>query len=217
MKKSQSGNVLIYILVAVVLIAALSMSLMKQNSGGSDGRLSDDRASLRAGELIDYATAARSTVEQMRVMMNVQPTEFNFSKQGTTGYTTGPHNPKVFHPVGGGLDVFADGPELYEGAAKRGWVAQQGTNVEWTPSSGSDILFTFVDVSQAICAKINDRLYRNSSIPDLSLTSSVAFINGDGDDADLTAASCPSCNGRPSMCVKDSEGNYAFYNVILSR
>lgn len=216
---SASGNVLIYVLIAVVLFAALSFALTKQmGSGGATGTLDTNKARLRAEELINYATSARSTIEQMRTMTNVLPQEFNFVRQGGAGYGTAPHTAKVYHPAGGGLNIFNATDELFKsGSAKRGWVVQQGTNVAWSASSASDIIFTFLDVNPAICQAINERLLKDDTVPATTVNSSETFINGGGDDADFDASDCATCNQRLSFCIEDSDGNDAFYNVILAR
>jgi len=217
--RPQSGNVLLYVLIAILLLAGLTVMLMRSGGeNGAGGRLTDDRAALRAGELIDYATAARSTVEQMRTLQNVLSTEFSFVKPGDAAYGTGTNTAQVFHPAGGGLNIFTDSPELFATTSStRGWVSQQGTNVQWTPSTGSDILYTFVDLPEKICQAINDRLYKDKTVPTMTITAAEAFINGGSDDVDLTSTNCAGCNGKVSMCVKDSAGAYAFYNVVLSR
>jgi len=214
-----SGNVLIYVLLAIVLFAALSFVLTKQlGKSGSTGRLDDDRAGLRAEELIQYATGVRSTIEQMRSLGNVLPTELSFVKQGETGYATGSNAAKVYHPGGGGLNVFTPGPELFVStSAKRGWNHQMGTNVDWTSTSASDVIYSFVDVDPAICAAINKRLYKDTAIPVVDKTASALFINGDADDEDFLDADCDDCDGRVSLCVEDSAGVNVFYNLVVSR
>lgn len=218
--KSTSGNVLVYVLLAVVLFGALSFTLTKQLGSGSGmtGTLDTNKARLRAEELINYATAARSTVEQMRTMSNLLPNEFSFVKQGDAGYDTAPHKAKVYHPVGGGLNVFTPTPEMFaSGSDERGWVAQVGTNVDFTQTTGSDIIFTFLDVNPAVCKAINERLFKDTAIPTTTLDASKVFINGGGDDDDFETSDCSSCTQRTSYCVIDSDGNNAFYNVILAR
>lgn len=218
--KSQSGNVLIYVLIAVMLFSALTFVLTRQSEddGGAPGTLDRNTAALLAGEIIDYATSVRSTVEQMSTLQNVLPNEFNFLKPGDAGFTTVPHTAKVFHPVGGGLNVFAGKSSMFKaGSGSRGWVSQQGTNVAWSKTSASDIIFTFLDVDDDVCAAINERLYKDSSVPTTTTTAAATFTNGGGDDADFTTTLCPSCNQRVSFCIKESGGANAFYNVILSR
>ena len=218
--KTQSGNVLLYVMIAILLFEALSFAMMR--SGGSDagigGRVSDDRAAIKAQELIGYATSARTTIEQMSTMSNVLPGEFDFVKPGAAGYDTGGNLAKVFHPGGGGLSAFVDSPELYaNGVSGRGWVSQQGTNVQWTPTAASDIIFSFVDVDAKICAAINQKLFRDSTIPSMSESSNAVFVNGGGDDANFTSGACGDCVGKPAACVQDSDGAYAFYTVVLGR
>ena len=214
-----SGNILMYVLIAVVLFGALSFVLTRQLDDESPvGSVAEGKARLRGEELINYATSMRTAIEQMRVMQNVLPTELSFLKPTDTGYATPPNNGKVYHPAGGGLNVFNATDETFEpGSAKRGWVAQQGTNVQWTSSSASDVIFTFLDVATDACKAINYRLYKDDTIPTTTINASVMLINGGGDDGDFTLASCPSCNQRVSFCVKDSAGANVFYNVVLAR
>lgn len=217
--KSQSGNVLLYVLIAVVLFAALSFLLSRQQDSDSVvGSLDEGKARLRAEDLINYGTTMRTAIENMVVMQNVLPTELNFVKPGETGYDTAPHTAKPFHPVGGGITQFSNKDEYFtSGSAKRGWVVQQGTNVAWTQSTQSDVILTFLDVEESVCREINKRLYKSTAIPTTTTVTSVAFVNGGGDDADFTTTDCPTCNQRSSFCIKDSTGVNAFYNVVLAR
>lgn len=218
MTHKSSGNILIYVLIAVVLFAALSFALTKQlGNGGMTGTLDTNKARLRAEEMINYATAIHATVEQMNTMSNVLPNEFNFVKQGEANYATPPQTAKVFHPAGGGMNMFNATEEMYApGSAKRGWVAQTGTNVEWTKTPGSDVIYTFLDVNPAVCAAINERLFKNTNIPVTTLAPEDVFIHG-GTDGDFTTAACSDCVEKTSMCVQASDGTDAFYNVILAR
>jgi hypothetical protein len=216
---NSAGNVLIYVLIAVVLFAALSFALTKQlGNGGMTGTLDTNKARLRGEEMINYATAMRSTVEQMNTMSNVLPQEFSFLTQADAAYATDRHTPQVFHPAGGGMNTFSASTEMFAtGSAKRGWVAQTGTNVEWTKTSGSDVIYTFLDVSPAICAAINERLFKSTNIPVTTLDPNKIFIQGGADDADFTSAMCTDCVQKTSMCVQASDGTDAFYNIILAR
>lgn len=217
--KSQSGNILLYVLIAIVLFAALSFLLSRQQDSDSVvGSLDEGKARLRAEDLMNYATTMRTAIENMVVMQNVLPTELNFVKPGAVGYDTAPHTAKPYHPVGGGISQFSNKDEYFlSGSAKRGWVVQQGTNVAWTQTSGSDVVFTFLDVEESVCREINKRLYKNTSIPTTTVNTSAVFINGGGDDADFTTTDCPTCNQRTSFCIKDNAGVNAFYTVVLAR
>ena len=160
----------------------------------------------------------RSTVEQLRVMQNVLPEQISFLKPGDTGFDTAPHLAKVFHPAGGGLNLFSSRDPLFaSGSAQRGWVVQQGTNVEWSHTSASDIIYTMLDVHPLICAAINQRITGSDAIPTSTVNPDEIFINGGGDDADFAVSDCSACNEKYSLCIQDNDGNYAFYNIVLSR
>ena len=210
---------MIYVLMAVALFSALTFMVSRQmNIGSLGGTLTTEKAKLRSQELITYATAAKSTVEQQRTMLNVLPNEFNFVKQGEAGYDTAPHNGKVYHPAGGGLNVFVPSPEMFaDGSAARGWVSQVGTNVEWSSTTGSDVIFSFVDVNDAVCSAINERMYKETAIPVTTITPATVFINGGGDDVDFEVADCTACNGRNAMCIETASGVNVFYNILISR
>lgn len=217
--KSTSGNVLLYVLIAVVLFGALSFMLTKQSGDdGVAGSVAEGKSKLRGEDLIAYATNMRTAIEQMVVMQNVLPTELNFVKQGEAGYDTAPHTAKVYHPVGGGIGAFNASDAIFQsGSAKRGWVVQQGTNVEWTQTSSSDVILTFLDVEEKACQEINKRLFKDKNIPITTLNTAAIFVNGGGDDADFVTSACPSCNQRSSFCVKDNAGVNVFYNVVYAR
>lgn len=219
MRSRQSGNILLYVLIAVVLFGMLSFMLTKQSSDdGAAGSVAEGKSRFRGEDLMNYATNMRAAIEQMIVMQNVLPTELSFVRPGESGYDNAPHIAKVYHPVGGGVSQFNAKDEIFEpGSAKRGWVAQQGTNVQWTQTSSSDVILTFLDIESKACSEINKRLYKDSSIPTTTIDASAVFINGGGDDADFTISACPSCNGRNSYCIKDSGGNNVFYNIVLAR
>lgn len=215
----QAGSVLIYVLMAVALLGLLTFMITRQmNDGTISGSVSGSKAKLKGEELITYATAAKSTVEQMTTMSNVLPNEFSFVKQADADYATGTNKGKVYHPAGGGLNEFVPAPEMFAvNTAQRGWVGQVGTNVEWSATSGSDVIFSFLDVNTEVCKAINERLFKDSTIPTTTLDTVKVFVNGGGDDTDFLTADCSACNGRAAMCVKDKDGVNVFYNVLISR
>lgn len=214
-----AGNVLMYVMIAIVLFGALSFMLTRQMDGNSaTNSLSESTDRLRAEQLINYATTVRSGIEQMMVMQNVLPTELDFVKPGAVGYADAPHAAKLYHPAGGGVSLFPDQSAYYApGSGARGWVVQQGTNVEWTASTASDVIFSFLDVSTGVCKEINNRLYKDSAIPTTTVDSAATFIKGGGDDTDFELSTCPSCNGRVAYCIKDADGANVFYNIVLAR
>ena len=64
-KEQESGNALIYVLIAIALFAALSFTLARQSDTGEAGTLSDERAELYATQIISYAAQTKSALDQM--------------------------------------------------------------------------------------------------------------------------------------------------------
>lgn len=217
MRSAQKGNVLIYVLVAIVLFAAISFVItrqMGQESGAS--KMTQNRADLHAGELLEHVSAVRNVLEQMQGLGNVAVADFDFTKQGEAGYDNAPFRGKVYHPAGGGLGTFLGSDDIYaSGSLERGWQAQQNNNVSWSYTPAPDVLFSFVDVAMPVCAAINKRLYKSADIPVYNAAAASVFMK-DGTQ-DFSSAQCADCAARASLCVQDSTGAYVFYNVIVAQ
>ena len=218
MRYSERGNALVYVLIGVALFAALSYTLTRNAQTGNTG-LDNEKSTLYANQIISHSQQVGQVVQQM-LMTGSTINDIDFVKPGEAGYTTAPHQHKAFHPSGGGAPIFNDANEdLFEKAnANRGWQGQAGTNIEWTATTANDLIYSFLYVSGSICAKINNILNGNETIPaDSNLDFSVHFINGGGDDDTLETADCAGCESVYSQCVLDSGTDYIFYNVIASQ
>lgn len=232
-RTAERGNALIYVLVAIVLFAALSFTLSRQNDGGT-GNLSEEKAELYATQLISYAAAAKDAYNKM---------EFTGTRYDTVGvqppdhanFNAGSPVHKIFHPEGGGLNpgnipeqALADGtitdpaPGWYLGSAP--------LNVDWT-ATPSDVILTAYGISERICGIINETVTGSTDIPTLAsstiketlIARTVDGVNtySTGANTDLTtdpSASpiCAECENRASLCVQQG-GIYAFYSIIAER
>jgi len=65
MRKNCKGNVLVYILMAVALLAALTYMISRDGGGQQTNQLSEAEANLRASEIISLAASVRMAVDQM--------------------------------------------------------------------------------------------------------------------------------------------------------
>lgn len=108
-REGEKGNVLVYILIAIALLAALSYAF---SSGGrvSGQGVSTDRTKLLASEIIDYGDTVKKTVAVLRLrgtgfdQLSFAATGLNATDYGTPGNS--PSN-EVFNTSGGGL-VYQD-------------------------------------------------------------------------------------------------------------
>lgn len=217
-KQEQSGNALIYVLIGIALIGFLTVTMSNQGEQADGETIDDELAELYALELIEYAQAAKSVVDQME-MTGTGFNDFDFINPTSTPYNTAPYIHKIFHPQGGGLTYKGNkyAPEFFDEADDRGWNIISN-NVEWTPSSADDIILTFLDVNAVICANINKKISGSSTIPALTGSGLNAFFLEGGSLENFNAVRCPTCEGYPSFCLSNqTSDSFAFYNILLAR
>lgn len=220
----ERGNALIYVLIAIALFAALSMTMSRRIDTGEAGTVSDEKAELYALQLMNYAVQAKSAVEQM-LFTGEEIDNLDFILPGEAAFNTAPHASKVYHPQGGGLnpgvlpdEVGADTVALLT----PGWYMGRFSDVEWTKSTDHDVLLVAYEISETICAKINLRLTGSETIPTLAGFTNLhnvfidPAVHSSGGAADLTSALCAACDGYKALCVERG-GAYAFYNVIAQQ
>ncbi len=222
------GNAFFITLVSVALLGALTFVVGRQMSGGVAQSISDEKAELYANQLINHATQAQIVIEQM-MSFGVGYNELDFELPDSATFHSGNTMNKVYHPSGGGLlypkmptEIM---PDDYSGLNYNPksvivrWVQNTESNIEWTPTSQSDISYSFLGLTRQICEKINLILVGSSTVPQELNVSFNALFNEVAVNTNFLASNCPSCVGKPRYCVGKS-GNtkdYVFYNVIYSR
>ncbi|MCB1783752.1 MAG: hypothetical protein KDI13_07115 [Alphaproteobacteria bacterium] len=221
-KDGENGNALVYVLIAIVLFAALGMTFMSQSRNDTTEELDDSRAELLATQMISYAAQGKSTLDQMS-FSGTQIGSFNFTKPGESGYNTAPHIHKVYHPSGGGLlpsNIPTDAIAQVSSNPEPGWYMGRFNNVEWTPTTGTDIILTAFQISKTVCEKINEKVLGTTTIPILASSAKSYLVDATlyaGSNVDFNTSACAACEGYMSLCVQDPSGIYAFYNVLLDR
>lgn len=216
-KLCQRGNAMIYVLIGIALIGFLTVTLTNQNQQSDSQNLDDELAELTALKFAEYAQTAKGVIDQME-MTGTTFGDFDFiNPTSATPFNTAPHIHKIYHPQGGGFN-YKDTTSFTSGAflSTTGWNFTNATNVEWTPSASTDIIFTALDISQSLCQNINKKITGSTSIPVSTATIATLFSEASA-SADLTTTNCASCEGYPSLCLEDSAGDYAYYNIIFSR
>lgn len=229
-KNSQRGNALIYVLIAIVLFAALSMTLGRQTDTSESGDLSDAKAEMYATQLISYAAAVKSSIDQMLFSNDKALGQLNFTLPNQAGFNTAPTIYKVYHPDGGGLNPATLPAEISTDNVAdpvAGWYLGRFNNVEWTPSAATDVILVAFQIKQKVCEKINLKITGSATIPQMGATIREVMIDDSlyagASNADLTTDPagtpiCAACHKRASLCVEDSGGGtYGFYTVIADR
>lgn len=221
--RKSRGNALIYVLLALALLGALTMLLSEQGSQNDD--LSYEKTKLMTAKVTAYAASAKQVVDQM-MMTGTTLANIDFTKPSTPTFDTAPYIHKIYHPDGGGLNYFVPLAPPFDGVPDthgNGWYFNL-VNVEWTPTNAPDLILTAYMIDEQICRQINIDITGSPDIPVLVSNSLMhsflppALIGGPNIELDTTL--CEDCEGFPSMCVSNGFGaqpNYGYYNIIVAR
>ena len=218
----ESGNAMIYILIALALIAALTLALTRQNEQSDALGINDEKAAFFSTQLISYATTAQDSINKM-LMSGSQVTDLDYVLPSASSFNTAPNIYKVFHPQGGGLVYKEANPDIFTGSSSDpapGWYIGRFNNVEWTPTTANDIILTAHQISKPVCENLNKKITGSSTIPAIAGTGNLAdYLIGDtnhsGSNAPFTVAVCSDCEGYSSLCVSNDSGDMWSYYVII--
>lgn len=220
-RQKEKGNALIYVLVAIVLFAALSFTLTRQTDTTEANILSDEKAELLATQLISYAAQAKSALDQMQ-FQGTRIDDMNFIRPEAAGFDTEPPRNifKVYHPDGGGIipATLADEAKLQVWPTPSpDWYMGRFSNVEWTKGTADDVILIAYQIQRKVCERINRKITGNTTIPQLDRAIADYFLST-GAGHDFVASSCAACVSHFSLCVLNNTGNgYGFYNIIADQ
>ncbi len=223
----ERGNALIYVLIAIALFAALSMTLGRQTNTSEASSLSDEKAELYATQLISYAAQAKSAVDQM-IFSGTDVADLDFVRPGEAGFEAGAMADKikrVYHPDGGGL-IAAQLPEealdmvMVNNGAVPGWYMVHNV-IDWAKTGAQDVILTAYPVNGKVCQKINEKVIGDAAMPLITDDEPYSYFI-DASSPLVTDPSglfnCTGCYKRSSLCIKDSnDGMYAFFTVLADQ
>jgi hypothetical protein len=239
-QRSQYGNALIYVLVAIALFASLSFVLSRNTDTSETGVVEEEQNEMYAAQLISYSAQVKSAVGKM-LFSGAFPEELTFFTPGDADFdssATYRHIYKIYHPEGGGLSEKSLPEKIQGGAGSEpnpdpGWYLGRFNNIEWTKSSADDVILVAYKIKKPVCEAINEKITGSENIPVLSGEARGFFVHDSdttpshtqsnseghtGANSSLLAGNCAECEGMPSLCVANStEDVYAFYSVIAER
>ena len=214
--QQESGNALIYVLVAIALFAALSFTLARQNKGGETGALDDKKARLYATQIISYAAQAQNAVQQM-IASGSDIDELDFTKPSQPGFNTAPTIHKLFHPDGGGLSLknLDTAFRIENGGAPPGiYVVKK--NVEWTKTIGTDVILSFYGLQTKICNHLAEDL--GGTMGSATAANMYNVFALQANVATLNTTFCAACDDKFTFLVNDSvTGSCTFYTILTDR
>ena len=218
-KNRQRGNILIAILVAIVVVAMLTMAVSQYSEQQSDSvtrQTQDDQIS----RTLTQASTLGSAVHQMLVNGEDPATLYtNLSqlKPGDTGFETAPNNFKIYHPLGGGVSYMAASSPQASAIATAFNInaASIIKGVGPTDVTVGDIVFTAKIASASACQRINKILNGSTTVPVLTTSTFDALFTA-GTTVTVDSSNCASCVNVPRLCVSNTAANaWGFYSVLL--
>lgn len=199
MKKSESGNVLFLILIAVIMFAALSYAVTKTTRGG--GSIEREEKTLKASRLALMGTVLQSAVTRMTIT-GVAPASVDLHT-GDNVTVCAAGDSCVFSTDGGGATAPIPMVELFSGApVVTYYEVADGWTVAGIGTAAADIIMTMSSLTAAGCAELNRGLKLTVPPPE------------DADDADTDIDVFP---GVPFGCYDSMTGagtTYTYYHVL---
>ncbi len=110
-RKKERGSVIFFILIGVVLFAALSYTVAQMMGGGNPEIISEQKADLYADEIIGYARSLRQAVQTARIN-GCADMDISFDNKAVAGYAHAPDVADACKIFGtGGMNYLVPSPE----------------------------------------------------------------------------------------------------------
>lgn len=179
-RKNERGNVLFLVLIAIVLLGALTAAV--QNTGNPESsNIDDETLVIRASEVQRYASELERAVRFVLQNGNSQDDirfahPNNHADYGDLAADADPRE-QVFHREGGGANYRDPPSNINDGSA---WEFYAGTHI---PGIGradrTELVVVLPHVTQAFCDKINSLNEQNGTMEDTGASSASGTDPGD--------------------------------------
>lgn len=240
-RRSESGNAMIYIFIAIALLAALSFAV-SQSSRSAGKSLAEDRAALVASEIISYGDTVAKASGQLR-LRGIKDYQLRFAHpDAPADYGTYDDEPtaEIFNPAGGGVLYRAPPPQagsgpplVYEisGDVAIDRIGLTGcTAPAHQPEDCSELLIVVAGLRKEVCQMINDQLglaHRNDEPPeDDALPTTPRFVgNASSTPNPYTFTETIGDDGDSALLSQQTAGCYynsgaashVYYQVLIAR
>jgi len=219
---SESGNVIFFILLAIVLIGLVTVAL---RSGGDGNNIDRERVVIRASEVRQYASELERGVAFI-MQDGASESEIRFASSATDVYGDISDTPtrQVFSENGGGVSYRLPPPDI---SSAPHWEFYGHTHLPDVVTAAPELIAVLPLVTLEFCQKINAINSYNSATQPLDntgdcLNAGVAnrFKTGNlySTDAGIDTVNEATFTVKPSMegCVQCA-GNYHFFHVLMAR
>jgi hypothetical protein len=228
-RRGESGNMLFYILAAVVLLAALCYAVAQGGNGSFDS-MTENKTHLTATGLIDYGDSVGKAVQRLRLRGSaVSALSFANPALPDASYGTYGDAPdsEIFNPAGGALiykraatEATTTGTEDYLFLSGNA-IKDIGTTC--TEESCAELVMALPNVQEPVCVELNRMLGvgpAGAEPPsDTSFDDESTFKGAFETTPKVIGNTAPSAalRGRSEGCLAIGASNYLYYKVLLTR
>lgn len=217
---SQKGNVLWFILIAIALMAALTLTFTRSNKN-STGDASPEQNKIMALEILNYAKEVENAVKQLQAR-GCSENEISF--ENPTGTNVNPDTPvdgscKVYDPAGAGLTWKTPPKGSNDGSA---YSFTANLNLVGSINGGrSELYFYTKGLTDEACLAINKEAGHSwTTLPESDKFFRTEFTN-DYNDSGPGWLSCGGvCSEIYTACMYDTHASMVtnvFYHVLINR
>lgn len=213
-RECQRGSVFFYILIGIVLFAAVSYAVSRSiNLGAGDtSMVQEEKARLEVTQILDFSRNLQGGVQEMK-LSGIAASAIDFMLPSDLAFDTAPVNAKIFHSGGGKITyvpVWATLDDKTEATATS-WAFVRNA-IDGVGGSGNEIILALIRVPENVCQSLNKQLTGSATIP--NQVGDMVNMFETGVDA-VSAANCASCVSVPSLCVRN--GNLRVFYSVLDR
>lgn len=230
--RSESGNVLFLILIAVALFAALSYAVTQSTRSGGDGAASET-ALVNSAQITQYPATVRTAIIRM-IIRGAEYQDFEFNPPADFSDCTAANSNCIFHPEGGGA-TYVEAPANIMATGVPGiWWYNMNFEIENIGVSeanddrGNEIIAFLPGLTRGLCARINEELGISGDTgagSDLSTAYEENMSDSyvpPGEEVVLGSVSTSTIGllGQPFGCFQNNaaaDGDYVYYHVLLEK
>lgn len=236
MTKKDTGSVIFLIFLAIFLFGALTYMFVKSSRTGDIVSLTEDKAAIYAGELLNYTSAIREGIDRMMLLHGVKDYQFDFEtgyedfvrNSANTACTT--NKCRLFHPEGGAvkprlipINFWDTTSQVYTTNSQPvlNEIQFYTVSVPGVGTSADELVLMIPGLNLDICKVINQKMSGIS--PSTSLGQDIytdwTEYNGNLTTFPTSGASIDPAMyaGKKTFCIGHSTQNQLFISVMLER
>lgn len=224
MNHTQRGSVLYYILIAVVLFAALGFAVSNMMRAGSGGNIGAEKDALTADQVLSYARSVRQGAQTLRISNGCAENQISFERSPFDGSdplymnaaAPSDFSCHIFHPNGAGVGT----PEDVDGKA---WRFTSEFYVGGV-GSGAQAISMAIIVGRAVCLAVNRKLDIAQDAIDNPVDDGAGAGNVlpafNGSFSGSGEILLPAYEGKMAGCyrsVNAGDDEYTVYQILVAR